>query len=151
MSITLKIGDRVRVTPQSRVKGYEPGDKGQVVDGPKTLPGGTEPYYLVVLKRDGGSRTVPFNADEIELDVRCEDGVPDEDIHPLVIPLRVGDRVHVTAASHVPGYHPGEKGTVVRTSPPASTSVPYFIVAMDKYRPRTGRVVFTVHEIEPDA
>ena len=65
--------------------------------------------------------------------------------------LKPGDRVRLTSANRLPGYRPGDRGTVVRTSPPASTSVPYFIVAMDKYRPRTGRVVFTGHEIEPDA
>jgi hypothetical protein len=150
MGVTLNVGDRVRVTSRSRVKGYQPGDKGQVVDGPKTLPGRTEPYYLVVLERDGGARTVPFDADEIELDVRCEDGVQAEDMHPVSITLRVGDRVHVTAASHVQGYHPGKKGTVLRTPPPAATSVPYFIVAMDKNRPGTAGVVFAEREIEPD-
>jgi hypothetical protein len=102
------------------------------------------------MDRDGGARTVPFNADEIELDVRCEDGVLAEDMHPRSITFRVGDRVHVTAASHVPGYHPGEKGTVLRTPPPAATSAPYFIVAMDRDRPGSAGVVFAEREIEPE-
>ena len=75
MSVTLKVGDRVRVTARSRVKGYEPGDKGHVVRGPKTLPDCTEPYYLVVMDRDSWSRTVPFDADEVEADVSLVDGV----------------------------------------------------------------------------
>jgi len=82
MSDTLKIGDRVRVTPQSRVKGYEPGDNGNVVHGPKTLPDCTEPYYLVVMDRDSWSRTVPFDADEIEADVRPKAGVQVEGTQP---------------------------------------------------------------------
>jgi hypothetical protein len=82
MSITLKIGDRVRVTPHSWVKGYEPGDKGHVVNGPRTLPDCTEQYYLVAMDRDRWSRTVPFNADEVEADVHLEEGVKAEGIHP---------------------------------------------------------------------
>jgi hypothetical protein len=82
MSVTLKVGDRVRVTARSRVKGYEPGDKGHVVRGPKTLPDCTEPYYLVVMDRDSWSRTVPFDADEIEADVRPKAGVQVEGTQP---------------------------------------------------------------------
>jgi hypothetical protein len=82
MGVTYKEGDRVRVTPRSRVKGYEPGDRGYVVDGPRTLPDGTEPYYLVVMERDGWSRRVPFDADEIEADVRSEGGTPAEGVQP---------------------------------------------------------------------
>jgi hypothetical protein len=82
MSVTLKFGDRVRVTIRSRVKGYEPGDKGHVVEGPKTLPDSTEPYYLVAMDRDRWSRTVPFDADEIEADVCLEAGVQVEDTLP---------------------------------------------------------------------
>jgi hypothetical protein len=81
MGVILKVGDRVRVTSRSRVKGYKPGDRGQVVDGPKTLPDRTEPYYLVVLERDRWLRTVPFDAGEIEADVRLEEGVQAEGIY----------------------------------------------------------------------
>jgi hypothetical protein len=86
MSVTLKIGDRVRVTPQSRVKGYEPGDKGNVVHGPKTLPDRTEQYYLVAMERDRWSRTVPFDADEIVADVCLEAGVQVEDTQSGAMP-----------------------------------------------------------------
>jgi hypothetical protein len=82
MSVTLRVGDRVRVTIRSRVKGYEPGDKGHVVEGPKTLPDSTQPYYLVAMDRDSWSRTVPFDADEIEAAVRLEAGVQVEDTLP---------------------------------------------------------------------
>ena len=82
MSITLKVGDRVRVTCQSRVKGYEPGVKGHVVHGPKTLPDCTEPYFLVVMDRDRWPRTVPFDADEIEADVSLVHAVQAEGVRP---------------------------------------------------------------------
>jgi hypothetical protein len=68
----------------------------------------------------------------------------------MSIPLKVGNRVRVTAANCVPGYYPGERGTILRTPPPGATVIPYFIVAMDKDRPGTAGVVFAEHEIEPD-
>ena len=46
-----------------------------MADGPKSLPDGTQPYYLVVMDRDDWSRTVPFDADEVEADVSLVDGV----------------------------------------------------------------------------
>jgi hypothetical protein len=49
--------------------GYSPGDKGTILEGPKTLPGHLEPFYLVVMDTDGTVRTIPFNAEEIEPDL----------------------------------------------------------------------------------
>ena len=53
-----------------------------MADGPKSLPDGTQPYYLVVMDRDDWSRTVPFDADEIEADVRPKAGVQVEGTQP---------------------------------------------------------------------
>jgi hypothetical protein len=151
MSDTLKIGDRVRVTPQSRVKGYEPGDNGNVVHGPKTLPDCTGPYYLVAMERDRWSRRVPFDADEIEADVRLEDGVLAEDITPMSVTLNPGDRVRLTSANRLPGYHPGDTGSILGVVPnPIGGTNPSYTVAMDKNGPSAEPALFAEDEIEPD-
>jgi hypothetical protein len=68
MSRTLNAGDRVRVTVRNRVPGYQPGDKGTVLRGPKS-PDGDPPYYIVVMDKDGLGRTgVVFAVDEVEPD-----------------------------------------------------------------------------------
>jgi hypothetical protein len=48
--------------------GYEPGDKGTIVMGPKGL-GSARLYYLVVMNKDDPVRIVIFTVDEIEADV----------------------------------------------------------------------------------
>jgi hypothetical protein len=78
----LKKGDRVRVTGRNRMYGYRPGDKGTIVSEAVRAPSGTR-YYLVAMVKDNHAHAgVVFNADEIEADVRLEDGVQGEDIHP---------------------------------------------------------------------
>jgi hypothetical protein len=62
--------------------------------------------------------------------------------------LGVGDRELVKDVSCVPGYHSGEKGTVLRTAPPAATGTTDFMVAMDKHRRGTPGVVSAEQEIE---
>jgi hypothetical protein len=68
MSRTLNAGDRVRVTVRNRVPGFQPGDKGTILSGPKS-PDVDPPYYIVVMDKDGLQRTgVVFAADEVEPD-----------------------------------------------------------------------------------
>jgi hypothetical protein len=68
----------------------------------------------------------------------------------MVSALAVGDRVRVTVYGRVAGYQPGDKGTVLRTPPPAVTGLAYYLVAMDKDKPDDTGVLFAAHEIEPD-
>ena len=69
MSRELKMGDRVRVTPQSRIKGYQPGDKGTVLEGPNVYAGASDTSYVVAMDKDGpGSTSTVFSADDIEPD-----------------------------------------------------------------------------------
>jgi hypothetical protein len=68
----------------------------------------------------------------------------------MVTILKSGDRIRVTVYGRVAGYQPGDKGTVLRTPPPAATGVPNFLVAMDKDKPDDTGVLFAAHEIEPD-
>jgi hypothetical protein len=68
MSRTLQAGDRVRVTVRNRVPGYQPGDKGTLLRGPRTADG-DPPYYIVMMDKDGLQGTgIVFAADEIEPD-----------------------------------------------------------------------------------
>jgi hypothetical protein len=70
MSRELKMGDRVRVTPRSRVKGYQAGDKGVVLEGPTAYAGASDTSYVVAMDKDGpGSTSTIFAADDIEPDV----------------------------------------------------------------------------------
>jgi hypothetical protein len=70
MSVTLRVGDRVRVTPRSRVKGYQPGDKGVVLECPTAYAGSGDISYVVAMDKDGlGVTSTIFAADEIEPDV----------------------------------------------------------------------------------
>ena len=62
--------------------------------------------------------------------------------------LTVGDRVRVTQANRVPGFRPGDKGTVFCLYNTAE-GVCYH-VAMDKGDPTATTVIFKAHEIEPD-
>ena len=70
MNRELKMGDRARVTPGSRVKGYQPGDKGVVLEGPAVYAGASDTSYVVAMDKDGpGSTSTVFAADDIEPDV----------------------------------------------------------------------------------
>ena len=53
MGRELKKGDRVRVTVQSRLKGYESGDAGEVITGPEFLHRDRRRYYLVMVYKRG--------------------------------------------------------------------------------------------------
>jgi hypothetical protein len=70
MSRALKAGDSVRVTVRNRLKDYLPGEMGEVLAGPETLPNDRRRYYLVMLYRLGHHlRSAVFADDEIEPDV----------------------------------------------------------------------------------
>jgi hypothetical protein len=70
MNRELKMGDRVRVTARSRVKSYQPGDKGVVLEGPTVYDGAGDTSYVVAMDKDGpGSTSAVFSADDIEADV----------------------------------------------------------------------------------
>jgi hypothetical protein len=64
--------------------------------------------------------------------------------------LVAGTRVRLTARNRMHGYHPGDKGTVLRevTSTPRGTL--YYLVAMDKDDLTKTGSVFTAEEIEVD-
>ena len=68
MSQELKIGDRVRVTTERPVHGYQPGCRGVVRSGPTTDKGG-KTYYSVSMDKDEKNDLTSFLADEIELAV----------------------------------------------------------------------------------
>jgi hypothetical protein len=61
----LKIGDRVRVTAQRQVHGYQAGCRGVVRSGPTTDKGG-KTYYGVSMDKDDADDATLFLADEIE-------------------------------------------------------------------------------------
>jgi hypothetical protein len=67
----LKPGDRVRLTVQNRMRGYQPGDKGVVVRELVFDISGTH-YFLVEMDQKGSRLEVRlevyFRPDEIELD-----------------------------------------------------------------------------------
>ena len=64
--------------------------------------------------------------------------------------LKPGDRVRVTVRNRMPGYQPGDKGTVMRETEVGPSRQRYYTVAMDKDDPAKGGVVFRFDEIEPD-
>ena len=68
MSQELKIGDRVRVTTERPVHGYQPGCRGVVRSGPTTDKDG-KTYYSVSMDKDEKNDLTSFLADEIELAV----------------------------------------------------------------------------------
>jgi hypothetical protein len=67
MSQELQIGDRVRVTTERQVHGYQPGSRGVVRSGPTTDKSG-KTYYSVSMDKDDKNDTTHFLADEIEAD-----------------------------------------------------------------------------------
>jgi hypothetical protein len=64
--------------------------------------------------------------------------------------LQPGDRVRVTVANRVPGYQPGDRGTVQRAVISTATGVSHYLVMMDKDDPAKSGGVFAGDEIEPD-
>jgi len=73
MDESLKIGDRVRVTAQRPVQGYQVGSRGTVQSGPTTDKSG-KTYYGVSMDKDSSHDATLFLADEIEADVSCNEG-----------------------------------------------------------------------------
>jgi hypothetical protein len=69
----------------------------------------------------------------------------------MSLTLKPGDRVRVTAANRLPGYHPGDTGRILKVVPnPAGGSLPSYTVAMDKNSPSAEPAIFAADEIEPD-
>jgi hypothetical protein len=70
MSVTLKVGDRVRVTQQNRVAGYQTGDKGEVLWASASSRMKGERYYTVAMDKDSPDHTgIVFTESELEPDV----------------------------------------------------------------------------------
>ena len=67
MGDQLKIGDRVRVTAERPVHGYQPGSRGTVRSAPTTDKSG-KTYYVVSMDKDVSDDATLFLADEIEAD-----------------------------------------------------------------------------------
>jgi hypothetical protein len=65
MSQELQIGDRVRVTAERPVQGYQAGSRGTVRSAPATDKSG-KTYYTVSMDKDDISDATCFRADEIE-------------------------------------------------------------------------------------
>jgi hypothetical protein len=70
MSVALKVGDRVRVTRQNRVAGYQTGDTGKVLWASESSRMKGERYYTVAMDKDDLDHTgIVFSESEIEPDV----------------------------------------------------------------------------------
>ena len=67
MGDQLSIGDRVRVTAERPVHGYQPGSRGIVRSVPTTDNSG-KTYYAVSMDKDASDDPTLFLADEIEAD-----------------------------------------------------------------------------------
>jgi hypothetical protein len=67
MSNAIKPGERVRLTVRNRQPIFQPGDRGTVLSGPHTSPGG-EDYYVVRMDEGPADRSLIFMSDEIERD-----------------------------------------------------------------------------------
>jgi hypothetical protein len=61
--------DRVRVTAESRVPGYRPGDRGRVLRELVSTTRGALYYVVAMDKDDPSEASAVFSEDEIELDV----------------------------------------------------------------------------------
>ena len=68
MSQDFKPGDRVRVTSERPIHGYQPGSTGIVRTGPTTDKSG-KTYYGVSMDKDASEDATLFLADEIEANV----------------------------------------------------------------------------------
>jgi hypothetical protein len=64
------------------------------------------------------------------------------------VALKPGDRVQVTKANRVPGYQPGDMGTLLWVAG-AEGEVNHFVVVMDRDTEQPP-VVFTVDEINAE-
>ena len=65
--------------------------------------------------------------------------------------LKPGDRVRLTSANRLPGYRPGDRGTIVGVVPnPVGDRLPCYTAAMDKNSPSATPALFAEDEIEPD-
>jgi hypothetical protein len=78
----LWVGDRVRVTARNLQADYQPGEAGEVVAGPETLPGDRRRYYLVRISRWEHFATSVFAEGEIERDVTAGRGIDGEEVRP---------------------------------------------------------------------
>ena len=67
MGDQLSIGDRVRVTAERPVHGYQSGSRGTVRSAPTTDKSG-KTYYAVRMDKDASDDATLFLADEIEAD-----------------------------------------------------------------------------------
>ena len=65
--------------------------------------------------------------------------------------LKPGDHVRLTSANRLPGYRPGDRGTVVGVVPnPVGGNLPSYTVAMDKNSPSAVPALLAEDEIEAD-
>ena len=62
--------------------------------------------------------------------------------------LKRGDRVRLTVQNRMRGYHPGDKGLLVRELASDSSGTRYYLVRMEKDDPSKTGVVVTADEIE---
>jgi len=61
--------------------------------------------------------------------------------------LKSGERVRITSANNMPGFHPGDLGTIKEGPYPAPQGGEYYIVQMDK-DVGSGPTIFLAEEIE---
>jgi hypothetical protein len=64
--------------------------------------------------------------------------------------LRSGNRLRVTARIRMPGYRPGDKGTVMSGPHLLTSGARYYIARMDQDH-ASKRVIFAANEVEADA
>jgi hypothetical protein len=64
--------------------------------------------------------------------------------------MEVGDRVRVARWNRHKKYHPGDRGTVLRTLKLHDGGLSYCQVAMDKEDPTGTGILFTTDEIEAE-
>ena len=62
--------------------------------------------------------------------------------------MKPGDRVRLTTANTMPGYGPGDEGTIKQGPHPAPAGGHYYVVQMD-HDAGSGPVIFLSEEIEP--
>ena len=70
----LRIGDRVRVTKRYGEANYPAGEKGRVLDGPRISSVNGALYYIAAMDKDDVGRKAVFLADEIEAEVKENEG-----------------------------------------------------------------------------